>query len=234
MQSQTGYFLSKYGWVHKLGLVLWLNAPFLLFTWFTYEYSEILFYPYWFLNVQTAWLMYCCFEKGLTLLVDKVMWAEYYWILSVPWIFGFCCPTDHEIENNAEIKDLHQRIWSLLNSEDARNRMPTPIDVGFSYNKTRVYVRILMGVIQEPENNYTAMMKKYRRLALLYALRMSFFPMLMMRLYCWAIVFVLCVGCVFVCEGLSFCISKVYGWHYTNEYEKLLRKKMEEEAAWSF
>ena len=212
MQSLTGFFLSKYGMAHKVLLVLWLNLPFMGLMLLTYPYSEFFWYPYWWLNLQTAWLAYCCFEDGLTLLVDQVVWIEFFFLLVAAFFL------DYSNTDERAMRERYDCIWALLESDDTLKRTDIPMSVGFSENDTRIYFDILVRVSGQPESCSAERMRKFRRLAMLYSLPMSFRPMLRRRL------FLLCI--VSVVATSFWCVWYMSKSYSVNNHRDELRARL--------
>ena len=219
MVLHTAYYLMKYGFAHRVALVVWLNLPFLAVMWLAQPYSDLFWYPYWWLNLQTAWCVYSFFEDGLNLLVQKVIWIDIYVILLTAYLSDFVL-TDADIKKCRATKQLHDEIWRVLHDDEALRR-GTPRFLGFGEMHTGLFFNILTKVIDEPERFNADRVRKAQRLAMLFSLPMSFFPMLKWRLLFWSIVagvymLVLLIVCVW-----NACSANQYKKQFDREIEKM-------------
>jgi hypothetical protein len=212
-----------------MALVFWLNLPYMGVVWLmgvfssTYPYSEFFWYPYWFLNLQTAWLVFCCFDYGLTQLVDQVLWVEFLFVLTTAF---FCGYTD--IHDDAASKERMQSIQNMLDNEQNMQRRGFVLFSRPTEDEARIYFKILAQVIQKPETLDRERKNKWRGLAMLYSLPMSFFPMLRRRL-----LFCVVMSCFALIPLIVWCL---YKWNavstHKSELHAMLEKKHEKDKKW--
>jgi hypothetical protein len=223
MESLTGFYLSRYGLLHKMVLVFWLNLPYMGVLLLTYPYSEFFWYPCWFLNLQTAWLVFCCFDYGLTQLVDKVLWVEFLFVLTTAF---FCGYTD--IVDDKASKERMQYIEQMLDNEKTLQTRGFVLFIGFSEDEARMYFKILAKFIQKTETYDRDRRNKWRGLAMLYSLPMSLLPMLRRR-----VLFCVVMSCVAL---IAWIVWFLYNWNavstHKSELHAMLQKKHEKDKKW--
>ena len=198
----TGYFLKKYPFPHTVLLVLWLNLPWIALLLLT-PYSEWFWYPFWWLNLQTVWLGYCCFDDGLSFLVHQVLSIELFFILTTAWLCGYA--ERDTMETNTTMRARYNLIEASL-----QNTLQTPMWMGFNETDAKVYFRLWCDAWVMSEGDNGQRQTKFRRLAKLHSLPMSFAPMFRRR-------FMFC--CIMACVAVVCKIVwSVYEWYTVNTH----------------
>jgi hypothetical protein len=211
VDSILGYFVLKFGFLHALVSYVWAMLPFIIWSWDKY----VFWWPFPYLNLHVLCMMYCCLtEVGLTI-VYYVLSFELHLLLLVT--YSFRNDLGREIEEQADTRATWEALFARFREPLSIGELPPWVPYGVH----RFYFLLWAKVLKCPEIEDRDRQRKYRLLAMVYAIPTNFFAICEIRVCGWFSAYVMSFVLYGIPDWMWFCMCCFFSASQDNEKNDL-------------